>query len=129
MKIAELIRGETYEFSPIPAAIWPNFTNAVYEGTVSYEVASKLASVAQNHAAALAYLPAGTSRNAQSLAYLLFSVNGTMIPQATEWINEGTLKRTSNGVRTVVINNATAADDTLIRQALSAAGLSVGSIS
>lgn len=128
MNFSELTPGESYSYSPIPAALWPNQTNARYEGKVSYSVASKMEQVHALHASALAYLPPNTTKNAQTLSYLIFTINGQQKPVAEEWINVATLKRVSNGTRTVVISNASEQDDMRIRRALQSAGFLVSSI-
>lgn len=128
MNFTDLVLGESYEFSPLPSAIWPNYTNARFTGQVSYDVASSFSSVAAQHASALAYLPVGTTTNATKLKYLLFKVNDATVVMAQEWINSSTLKQVSTGTVTVVITNTNLSESQRIRSALAAAGFQVSSI-
>lgn len=128
MNFSDLVMGESYEFSPLASAIWPRQTNAVYLGAVAYDVAAAISPVGRQHAATLAYLPAGTSSNFSKLKYLLFKANDNTFAMAEDWINQGTLKRVSTGVVTVVLSQASLQDATRIRSALSAAGFQISSI-
>lgn len=128
MTFNDLVLNESYSFSHIPSAIWPDRNNARFLGRVSYDVAAKMANVHAWHASAMAYLPAGTTNNPAKLQYLIFAINDTQMVVAEEWINVGTLRRVSNGTRTVIISNASQQDDARIRSALTAAGFKVSSI-
>lgn len=128
MNFNDLVLNESYSFSLIPSAIWPDKNNARFIGRVSYDVAAKLSNVHSQHASALAYLPAGTTTNPAKLRFLIFAIGDSQVALAEEWINVSTLRRVSNGTRTVVISNAAPQDDARIRSALAAAGFKVSSI-
>lgn len=128
MNISDLIIGESYQFTPLPSAIWPTYTNARFLGQVSYDVAANIRSVANFHAAALGYLPTSTQTDPTKLQYLLFKVGDTTTAMATVWINLSTLTKVSTGVVVVTIANASLAEQSSIRSALASAGYIVSSI-
>lgn len=129
MELNQIKRGSAYSFSSFASRIWPSITGAMCDTTnAGFATASSFANVAAQHAAALAYLPAGTPTDPTKLNYLIFVINGTQVVYAWEWINPTTVVETQTGMRTVTLVGATAADDLRIREAMAAAGFTISSI-
>lgn len=127
--LTDLKRGNAYSFSFYASRIWPNNDGVVFDGTIGYTTASGMDAVANRHAAALGYLPEGTTTDPTRLNYVVFLVNGLPKVYAWEWINSTTIKETAVNTRTVVLSGATAANDQAIRMAMQSIGMKVASIS
>ncbi len=129
MNLSDLSIGSTYSFSSHARSIWPDVKEAMFDGFVGYNTASKIAPVAAQHQSAFTFLPKGTNSNASQLRYAIFIANNIEMVMAVDWINTSTIREVTAKVAMVEIAGVSVSDYNRIRAVLNAAGFNVTSIS
>lgn len=123
--------GDTISFSVYPAVILGNnFKNLKVEGVVPARLAVASGfDVYGMHANVYPTLPTNSPNSADKYNYVLLrNVNDELICVGEVWINQSTIVRTTTTNLEVTILGAGAAHIALVREALQAQGLDVGTI-
>lgn len=106
-----------------PSILGTSVRNAKLVAILDYEVAAHYTTPNTSHVSVYPYLPAGTPNNPEKYTYLLFQTEGgERFVYANVWIDENTIKESTNNVLTIVIENAASGDETDLRNLLSLKG-------
>lgn len=123
--------GDTISFQVYPSLVLGNnFKNLKVESVVSAEVAiSQGFDVYALHANVFSTLPVNTPNAANRYSYLLLrNVNNEMVCVGMPWINQSTIVASQTTNLEIMVLGAGADKIQLVREALVAQGLTVGTI-
>ena len=116
--------GVVYSFNSLAAAILgAEFVNVKLVAILDYDTAMQFSNVALMNKQILPLLPVGTPADPTAYTYLKFKTPvGTNIILAYNWIDTSTITITAGTTITVVVNNASTADVTTIKNVLAQLG-------
>jgi len=125
MSYSLLINGARVRFAThAPALLGSRFDDMTVQGTINFNLASRMRDVVPLHNSVLSQLPSGTPANAKDLNYVAFINNVTEeeVIFATAWIDENSIEALSSAGLTITVSNTGVGDLDRIRSMLLEAG-------
>ncbi len=107
-----------------PALLGSRFDDMTVQGTINFNLASRMRDVVPLHNSVLSQLPSGTPTNAKDLNFVAFINNVTEeeVIFATAWIDENSIEVLSSAGLTITVSNTGVGDQDRIRSMLLEAG-------